>query len=95
MAFAIILLFTLYFLLARPAACGEGALEIAPTGIARIHRRWGSAISCAERCKFVVNRVEARGTKRLCPDSPDKPSRAGRYAFVVFILLVDALFKGR
>jgi hypothetical protein len=30
----------------------------------------GSTISCAERRKFVVNRVEARGTKRLCPDSP-------------------------
>jgi hypothetical protein len=26
-------------------------------------------IPCAGRHNFVVNRVEARGTKRLCPDS--------------------------
>jgi hypothetical protein len=41
-----------------------------------------AAIFCAGRHKFVVNRVEARGTKRLCPDSPTTPSRAERYALV-------------
>jgi hypothetical protein len=35
-----------------------------------------SAISCTERCNLVVNRVEARGTKRLCPDNTTRLSRA-------------------
>jgi hypothetical protein len=44
----------------------------------------GRAIPCAWRHKFVVNRVEARGTKRLCPDSDTPTIACRRYAFVVF-----------
>jgi hypothetical protein len=43
-----------------------------------------AAISCAGRHNFVVNRVEERGTKLLCPDSATPQPRAERYAFVVF-----------
>jgi hypothetical protein len=55
----------------------------------RIQRalRWAHGLQHYFLCReaqFVVNRVEARGTKRLCPESATPQSRAGRYAFVVF-----------
>jgi hypothetical protein len=48
---------------------------------ARLAPTVASLFFCAERCKLQLTVVEARGTKRLCPES------AKRYAFVVSTLV--------